>query len=343
VKGTFKISSLDGVRGVAVMLVVASHAGYRFASAALGVNAFFFLSGFLITTLLRREYGRTGTINLRNFYIRRALRIFPPMYLTLGAVTAMVVLGVLVSRAPTSSIVGQYLHLTNYLSITHQKVLPGTEMMWSLSVEEHFYLLFPFTFPWLASLPPRRAFTFLVGCCVVILGWRTYGVLSGTIETWWAYEATDTRMDSVLWGAAFALFCNPTDAAERSVLDRPWVSIVAAVVLVGSQGYQADWYTHTVRYTLQCLCFFPLFTLAIRRPNVLPFSLLNRQPLVWLGTISYGLYLYHHVVIEVLEQHTSLRKLPLLGVTLAISLPLCWLSYRFIEQPMGRLRTRFND
>lgn len=338
-----QIPSLDGIRGIAVMLVVVSHTGYRWASAALGVNAFFFLSGYLITTLLRREHATTGRISLRNFYIRRALRLLPPMYVTLAVVTALAAAGYLISRASTGSIIAQYLHNTNYVHVTGHKLLPGTEMMWSLSVEEHFYLVFPACFTVLVAWPARRALAVVVGICALILAWRTFGVVQEVIEPGWAYEASDTRMDSVLWGCAFAMFCNPYFETERSArLDQPWLGALAGAVLVGSQLYQAHWYTHTVRYTLQCLCFFPLFAMAIRRSTSLPFSVLGRQPLIWLGTISYGLYLYHHVVIEVLEHHTSLTRLPLLGATLGISLPICWLSYRFIEAPAGLLRKRFS-
>ena len=342
-KGGFQIPSLDGVRGIAVLLVVASHAGYRFASAALGVNAFFFLSGFLITTLLRREHAKSNAISFRKFYIRRTLRIFPPMYLTLVAVLVLVATGVVVSDANPGAIVAQFFHLTNYTLVTHHRVLPGTEMMWSLSVEEHFYLCFPLLFTFLVRLSPRQSLSIVISVCLIVFAWRSFAIITHLIPSNWAYQASDTRIDSILWGCAMALFLNPYFDAERArKLDRPWLGAVAVVGLVATQAFRADWYSHTFRYTLQCLCFFPLFVMAIRRPTQFPFTLLNRQPLVWIGTISYSLYLYHHVVVRVLEEQTTLKRSALMLVTLALSLPLCWLSYRLIEQPAGRLRKRFS-
>ena len=250
------IPSLDGIRGIAVLLVVVTHSGFEFASGALGVNVFFFLSGFLITTLMRREHARHGSINFRNFYIRRALRIFPPMYLLLAVAVALSARGWLAPRVEVDVAVAQFLHLTNYVYITGSQVAPGTEIMWSLSVEEHFYLVFPLVFTVIIGMAERRRAAILIGLCVAVLVWRTavvgFDLMGGES---WAYEATDTRLDSILWGCVLALFANPYFEAHRARhLDRPILGVLAALVIVASQGYKAEWFSHTFRYTLQCLC-----------------------------------------------------------------------------------------
>ncbi len=328
------------------MLVVITHCGFAYASGALGVNVFFFLSGFLITTLLRREFTKYGEVSFRKFYIRRSLRIFPPMYLLLAVATAVSLLGLLPPRTSLGVTIAQFLHLTNYAHITGSSILPGTEIMWSLCVEEHFYLIFPVVFVALARMRERPRAVFVVGTCLLILAWRCFVVATnptpGVTGEAWAYEASDTRMDSILWGAALAMFANPFFEPERTNrLDRPIYGVLAVVILLASQAYQAHWYSHSIRYTLQCMCFVPLFVLAIRRPQSLPFSLLNRQPLRWIGVVSYSLYLNHYIVIALLKHYTTLSRPLLVVATLAITLPICALIERFIEQPAARLRKRY--
>ncbi len=325
------------------MLVVVTHSGFEFASGALGVNVFFFLSGFLITTLLRREHDRAGRINFRNFYIRRALRIFPPMYLLLTVAVTLALTGVLHPVEPGVAI-AQFLHSTNYVHILGNEVAPGTEIMWSLSVEEHFYLIFPAAFALLALVRRRARAVIVIGFCLMVMVWRVYVVRSGFHGGGsWAYEATDTRMDSILWGCALAMFANPYYEAERAkVFDRPWLAMLGVLIVLGSQAYRAEWFTHTFRYTLQCLCFVPIFVCAMSRPTAFPFTALNWKWVQWIGGVSYGLYLYHYLVIALLAEYLRLSRPLVLIVTLAISLPLCALSERLIERPAARLRKRFS-
>src|SRR5215471_14948655 len=142
------IPSLDGIRACSVMVVFAAHAGLRgLIPGDFGVTVFFFLSGYLITTLLRIEHEQTGAISFRAFYLRRVLRIFPPFYLALGAATLVWVLGGL-DRPPFSvgGLLQQVFFLTNYNILQNGWWFghaPGTFIFWSLAVEEHFYLAFP--------------------------------------------------------------------------------------------------------------------------------------------------------------------------------------------------------
>jgi peptidoglycan/LPS O-acetylase OafA/YrhL len=168
-KGAWHIPSLDGLRGLSVLLVLSSH---TLQSAQLpdvipgsfGVTVFFFLSGYLITTLLRVEVEDTGSIAFGKFYLRRALRIFPPFYLVLLLAALRGHYGILIHTAnhmEWSYVLGQALQLTNYLQIYFptEHLAPGTDIFWSLAVEEHFYLIFPWIFLWLVRLeePRKRA------------------------------------------------------------------------------------------------------------------------------------------------------------------------------------------
>jgi peptidoglycan/LPS O-acetylase OafA/YrhL len=142
------IPSLDGIRAISFMLVFVTHAGLeRFVSADFGVTTFFFLSGFLITTLMRSEFDRRHSVDIGHFWLRRALRILPPLYLVVLTAT----LAALVLYPPHtvrgSYVAAELLFFANYWGmggVTHEA--PGTGVVWSLAVEEHFYLLFPWLF-----------------------------------------------------------------------------------------------------------------------------------------------------------------------------------------------------
>lgn len=144
-QGAFHIPSLDGLRAVAIMIVFLSHAGLSHVVPGLfGVTIFFFLSGYLITTLLRMECERDGGANLRQFFLRRTLRILPPFYLVLGAIALLGSIGFLSGSWQPEALAAQALFAANYWEIFGGVQPPGTEVLWSLAVEEHFYLVFPF-------------------------------------------------------------------------------------------------------------------------------------------------------------------------------------------------------
>ena len=144
------IPSLDGIRAVSIVIVFFAHARVMpFLPGGFGVTIFFFLSGFLITTLFYREADKFGKIDLRNFYIRRLLRLSPPLFITLALVYGLVALGAFEGVIRSDAIVSQVLYFYNYYSILSPDPTEGAlglNVLWSLSVEEHFYLIFPFLF-----------------------------------------------------------------------------------------------------------------------------------------------------------------------------------------------------
>jgi hypothetical protein len=161
------------------LLVFVAHAGLKeYVPGGLGVTVFFFLSGFLITTLMRSEYDRNSFINFRHFWLRRSLRILPPFYLILGlAALASLVFqprGTLDPRA----LLAQVLHFSNYWIIGHTELgmAPGTGVYWSVAVEEHFYLIFPWVYSWMrrGHASPRNQALIFWGLCVAVLLWAAH-------------------------------------------------------------------------------------------------------------------------------------------------------------------------
>jgi peptidoglycan/LPS O-acetylase OafA/YrhL len=350
-KASFHIPSLDGLRTLSFAVVFAAHAGlYYVVPGGFGVTVFFFLSGFLITTLLRREFDKTGSVSLRKFYVRRALRILPPFYLVLFAASALVAVGVVAAPVKTEAVLAQALHYANYRIVLHgyDGFAPGTAVYWSLAVEEHFYLLFPLLY---LSLRKRevsqagQAWTLGV-LCALILCWRcvlVYGLNSSVDRT---YIASDTRFDSILFGCALAVFGNPMLDAPR-IRDGIWKVVLLPLGLLGllaSFLIRDGGFRETLRYTLQGLALIPVFVCAMRFPTWGLMKVLNYRPVAFVGVLSYSLYLIHQVVLfaltPILEPRFGALANALLG--LALSLALAWLMHVCVELPFARLRKRFS-
>lgn len=343
-KPEFYIPSLDGLRAIAVMIVFFSHVGLKGRiPGGFGVTIFFFLSGFLITTLLRREMEGTGRVSLRKFYLRRVLRIFPPMYLVLGlAALATVFVGEYLSPRV---LVLQVFHLTNYhVAFDGTGAAIGTEVLWSLAVEEHFYLLFPLAFIALFSTArPRRLPVILLVVCAGVLVWRYIALTQLELSPTYTTHVTDTRIDSILFGCVLALWRNPAVSGPRFSPALVWGAFSVAILVLGATLVARDvLFRETARYTLQGLALAPVFIAAVSFPRALPFRFLNLTPVRWLGLISYSLYLIHYPIIRVLEVRFQLHG-PVLTVTsLVVSIAASTVIYRAVEKPCARLRKRLS-
>jgi peptidoglycan/LPS O-acetylase OafA/YrhL len=348
---TLYIPSLDGIRAAAVMLVFAAHAGLNErVPGNFGVTVFFFLSGYLITTLLRIEHERTGSISLRLFYLRRTLRIFPPFYLVLLLATLLTAAGVWPHPAlRPDALLAQALYLTNYDVIQHgwwDGRAPGTWIFWSLSVEEHFYLAFPLLYLVLLRFLPsrRRQALVLAGLCALVLVWRVVlvQVLGAPKER--TYIATDTRIDSILFGCILAVFGNPLLDRGR-ISERAWKELLFPLALLGlltSFAVRDHGFQETVRYSLQGLCLFPLFVIAVRYPGWFAFRLLNVGWVRFLGVLSYSIYLVHPAVLWAVTSWTGPPGVVQAAIALALTLGIALAIYQVVEKPAARLRRRLS-
>ncbi|MBL8950964.1 MAG: acyltransferase [Myxococcaceae bacterium] len=347
---TSKIPSLDGIRALSFGIVFVAHAGLeRWVPGGFGVTVFFFLSGFLITTLMREEHEKAGTIDFKAFYLRRALRILPPFYLVLAAATALCAAGVLGGELQPGAVAAQFAHFANYRAVSHGYTgqALGTGVYWSLAVEEHFYLAFPLLFVVLQRLTAsgRQQALVLYALCAVALGWRCWLVLGAGAAPDRTYLASDTRFDSILFGAALAVHTNP--ASARDAQPHPRWSLLLVPLAVAALGVSFVWrnevFRETARYTVQGLALIPLFSAAIRFPHWLPFRLLNLKPIAALGLVSYSLYLVHHVVLFGVGRHLPGLPAPVQAVVaLAISLALSVTLYFAVEKPCAALRKRLS-
>jgi peptidoglycan/LPS O-acetylase OafA/YrhL len=344
----FYIPSLDGFRALAILLVFLAHAGLdRFVPGGFGVTIFFFLSGYLITTLLRREFERTQAINLKHFYLRRMLRIWPAFYFVLLSGAALTALQVLPGRTELIPTLAQLLHVANYYSIFFGSsgMTAGTMVFWSLAVEEHFYLVFPFFCGLLLQcrLAARQRFMILLATCALVLAWRFYLVLVLDVSTDRTYFASDTRLDNLLFGCALALYGNPMldGKPRREALLKYLVVPIAVALLLCSFIFRSETFRETFRYTIQGVALFPVFVAAIAFPHWALFRWLNTGVLRFMGTISYSFYLVHFVAIAAVQTHFGhTSKWVQGGISFVLSIVVAYAMYRFLELPLARMRRK---
>jgi peptidoglycan/LPS O-acetylase OafA/YrhL len=343
-----KIPSLDGLRALSILIVMASHSGLQDRiPGVFGVTVFFFISGFLITTLLVDEYKRSGTIAVGAFYMRRFLRLFPPLFVFVALTGAVwVAIG---KQLHPLGVLGALAYMTNYLVIFVPQIMQGIGgQLWSLAVEEHFYLFFPWLMLFL--LPRRRMLVpVLIGLCVTSLMVRI-GVALAAPDASTQYNgiATEARMDAILYGALAAILCatpQPQGLLER--LTRPYIVGIALAILLATFLIRDPFFRSTVRYTIQSLALVPpilALTSTSRFPKIR--MLLDSRPFVTIGVLSYSLYLWHLSGLE-LGTSTALHlALPdISGWVLGwfITFGAAWLSYRFVERPFFSLRRRFGS
>jgi peptidoglycan/LPS O-acetylase OafA/YrhL len=338
------IPSLDGIRAGSFLIVFGSHA-LSGSWGPFGVTVFFFLSGFLITTLMRAEYERNGSINLRHFWSRRALRILPPLYLVvLGS--ALLALAVYPpGTVHGAAMASQLLFYANYYQ--GQPEVPGTGVIWSLAVEEHFYLLFPLLYVAMQRwrLSGKHQAWLLWGLCVVVLVWRCVLAIAMHAPSGRIFTGTDTRIDSILFGCALAVWRNP-------VIDRPVLAPnllkylllpVAVLVLLACAYADSTAFAGTWSFSFEGAALTVVFIAAIRLHDWPPFRILNWRPVVFMGVLSYSLYLVHDVLLQALARVWELRASLRAVVALTLSMTVAWTIYELVESPCARLRKRLTD
>jgi peptidoglycan/LPS O-acetylase OafA/YrhL len=335
------LPQLDGVRALAILIVFAAHCGYsHVVPGGFGVTVFFFLSGYLITTLLRIERAQTGAVSLPAFYLRRSLRILPPLYLTLLASGALYAAGLLEwMPVEPAAVLGQVTFLTNYPGLFGtEAVLPVP--LWSLAIEEHFYLVFPLAFVlWLGRLTPRRAALACLGLCGAVLAIRCINVWR-LPDYSLNYSWTHTRIDAILFGCCLGLWNNPVIPTDRAWRPTLWHVVASLAVVLGTLAVRDPAFRESLRYTLQSAALFVPFAYLLHGegPAV---RLLASRPMRRLGLWSYSFYLAHMgVVALVLHLWPRLHGVGLMMAAFPVTLLWCWCMYGLVERPCARLRRR---
>jgi peptidoglycan/LPS O-acetylase OafA/YrhL len=347
--GRNHIPSLDGIRAVSILLVFVGHSERlpAYIRPSLGVTIFFFLSGYLITTLLRMEADRRGSINIRDFYLRRIFRIWPALYLVIIVGILITMAGIVPGDVSPAGITASGLQVTNYWLIFDGTGVPkAMRVLWSLAVEEHFYLFFPLIYVALRKWVPNRMHQGLIlaALCLVILGWRAY--LSYGLDVDYfnrVYMGTDTRADSILWGCVLAIVANPFLDKIRGHRNLwVWVGLPVAVIgLYVTQRAGDSW--QPIVLTVQALLVWVLLTSVVSFPKSFAGRVLNWKPVAFLGVMSYSFYLVHRYYILWADEHLAdTNRWLVAALTFAASLGTAYLIHLTIERPFGKLRRRIS-
>jgi peptidoglycan/LPS O-acetylase OafA/YrhL len=335
-----QVPSLNGLRAISILLVILSHLArertlmpqrfwYVGELGHMGVDMFFVISGFLITLLLLREYNRHGTVSVKDFYVRRAFRILPAYAVFLLGLLGLASLGYASPRL--SDWLGAVTYTVSFLP------RPSWEIghIWSLSVEEHFYLVWPLLF-WLW---PRRAW--IMACAYLALTPALRLILHHSFTNLSIHHCTLTRVDTIAAGCCLAFLAATPSARRRLQLaGRP--ALLAGVGLVGvllaSQfvALKVPAYDLLVHPPLSALCFAGIVWVSIHHSATGVGRLLNAKPLVALGILSYSIYLWQQ---PFLNPHRSawVCQWP---VNIGLVALCAVASYLLIESPFLRLKER---
>ncbi|HWA68241.1 MAG TPA: acyltransferase [Rhizomicrobium sp.] len=335
------LPALDGLRAFSILLVLAEHAGLHLVPGGYGVFVFFVISGFLITRLLLAEQKRHGEISLRNFYIRRALRLYPVVVLYVTAVCALALIqGTEFSWwAPLSVL----FYFSNFY-LPHLEALGKTSLLpigrfWSLSIEEQFYLVFPVIL--LLVRTPRRLAAVAMGCILIAVSLRFVEgeFISPLLRPQYFYMHPELRMDSLAYGVLLASLCELRPNMVLA-LGRHWIGgfLLGLTFLVVKEAPPLG------KLVFRDL-FMGLFVMVLivssvfRQKSGLLGIVLNWPPIVWVGRLSYSLYVWHGLVAFVISPYVSGVRLSL--VFLSGSFLLACASYYGVERPLLSLRKRF--
>jgi peptidoglycan/LPS O-acetylase OafA/YrhL len=326
---------LDGIRAIAVGLVVVFHSYVGIADGGwLGVDVFFVLSGFLITALLLKERDGRGSVGLLPFYARRMLRLLP-------AVTVLLVVAGVASAQARSGLPWIVGYATNWGTAAGGEFGP-LDHLWSLSVEEQFYLAWPLVLIGLSRLRrPAVTFAVTLGLAATVSLARCLLVLTDVIGNDRAYLGSDLRADALLYGCAVGIAFHAGWLHRAARLWRlavvPAVLGLAAIVLspVGPTATTAPFLFVPIDLAAAVVVAF-----VISSPGSVPW--LRWQPLVRLGVVSYGVYLWHYPVMWGLAEGPGADPMVVLVVGVIASIALAELSFRLVEAPALKLKGRFS-
>jgi peptidoglycan/LPS O-acetylase OafA/YrhL len=348
---SFRWRGLDGLRAFAVLLVLACHFGFHAQGGIVGVDVFFVISGFLITSLLLKERDKTGKISFRDFWVRRAYRLFP-------ALVCAIVFAVIMSRwaLPAErhqTLIGVppvLLYVGNWWAVFgpgHSLGLLSPD--WSLAVEEQFYVVWPLVAAlWLARTANRPRAALIIGILAVLdVGWLA--ITSLVLHYNNVYMRTDTHAMGLLAGSALALLLtqrkaitiSPRLAKAAQAFALLGVLVIVGITLVMHQTPKSE----AIAITTGTAAAVVLLVGLLLVPNGWLTNLFELRVAKWIGVRSYGIYLFNYPISVILLAHlhthnTTRLALSLLGIMVSIGIAAA--SFKWVEQPFLARKARYS-
>ena len=336
-----RFAPFDGLRAIAALLVFMTHMNeWRFPGGWIGVELFFALSGYLITSLLLAEWQRTRRIDLKAFYVRRTLRLAPALVVLVVVVTAVGFI---------QGVDGTVADSLAAITYTMDIYAPSTGGLggalghtWTLAIEEQFYLIWPVVllFALRRAGGLRRTAVALAGVAAVAA--TAGGVLAAVAGTDTAYETPMPHLPVLLAGVGLALVARHRRRWLQGLHGwwAPTVAVTAGAAYLFTANHAQLWLYFGGAAALAVPCVLLLGHLVVR-PNGLAARALQLRPLLWLGKRSYGFYLWHRPVIDMLGLASLPAWVPSSAAALVPTLVLTMASWWFVETPALRLKQRW--
>jgi peptidoglycan/LPS O-acetylase OafA/YrhL len=340
--------SLDGLRGLAVLSVVAAHL-HMIPGGVVGVDMLLVLSGFLITVLLVEEWDKKGEISLGAFYRKRFLRVLPPLVamLVLGSIV-----GVLIGYNTSAIAIKESLLTLGFISnwhTIHHTNMPTFGHTWTLSLEVQFYLIWPVALAFMLRAGVRRSYilTTVIGGIVLSaalrIGWFTALRAHHRELSMRLFMGLDTRADTLLFGCLAGLVVawrlHPWSMRfQQSLTALGWVSVGLMTYMIARCHHEQYVYYYGLSFALAAACATLLVWWIVAPPRSLIW-LLERRAIVSLGRVSYAFYLFHMPLVQFFQPlHKHWGSAITSSIVIALSMAFAVLSYYFIERPVLSLR-----
>ena len=354
------LPSIDSLRALAVLAVIIYHVDVNYLPGGfLGVDLFFVLSGYLISSLIIKEYKKTGSLNLYNFYIRRARRLLPAVYFMITVVLVVMVMfnGVLLKKSHLDAIFG-YIYSSNWWYIFHKLDYFDSfgsqspfKHLWSLAIEEQFYMIFPLLFLLVngkkktkdGSYKLNRNFLYVI-LGVILVSLIAHIILFDINNISRIYFGTDTRAFSLLVGAVGAILY-PIDKLNTKITPQEnlvysVVSLISIAALITIMIYTSEYNTWLYRGGFLLVAILGIIIIiSSGKQHTVMAKLLSFKPVVFIGKISYSLYLWHFPVLVLTTPVSEIGKPNIFFVVLRVILTfiLAIISYALVETPIRKL------
>ena len=354
------LPSIDSLRALAVLAVIIYHVDVNYLPGGfLGVDLFFVLSGYLISSLIIKEYKKTGSLNLYNFYIRRARRLLPAVYFMITVVLVVMVMfnGVLLKKSHLDAIFG-YIYSSNWWYIFHKLDYFDSfgsqspfKHLWSLAIEEQFYMIFPLLFLLINRKKKdkdgfyklNRNFLYVI-LGVILVSLIVHIILFDINNISRIYFGTDTRAFSLLVGAVGAILY-PMDKLNTKITPQEnllysVVSLISIAALITIMIYTSEYNTWLYRGGFLLVAILGIIIIiSSGKQHTVMAKLLSFKPVVFIGKISYSLYLWHFPVLVLTTPVSEIGKPNIFFVVLRVILTfiLAIISYALVETPIRKL------
>ena len=354
------LPSIDSLRALAVLAVIIYHVDVNYLPGGfLGVDLFFVLSGYLISSLIIKEFRKTGTVNLYNFYIRRARRLLPAVYfmITVGLVVMVLFNEVLLHKSHLDAIFG-YIYSSNWWYIFHKLdyfdsfgAQSPFKHLWSLAIEEQFYMIFPLLFLLVNRKKKSKDGTFKLNknFLYVVLGLILVSLIAHILlfdinNISRIYFGTDTRAFSLLVGVVGAILYPMerlhTKVTPQQNLIYSVISLVSIATLITVMIYTSEYNTWLYRGGFLLVAILGLIVIiSSGKQHTVMARLLSFKPVVFIGKISYSLYLWHFPILVLTTPVAEIGNTNIYFVILRVILTfvVAIVSYVFVETPIRKL------